>query len=254
MKSIIFYSGRFRLDELGAARVIASNLFLNKNKGDGGVIIGMRYLVDPARSRDELEQIDIIDSYLKKTIIYRAMIKVCDLVCANESLLFNIKQWIDVRLGIVADNLAARQAGNVFSNDSDIKYAIGLSSISLAFGKVAKAHGVKYVIHCQWCHPNTQNKLVIDGYKLMGLTSPHTSKLRYSRQVKEFELADVIWCPSDFVRRSLIENGVPPEKIFVSYLGVDWERFKRIEIKKKSLKFLEYCLLEDSVSKKVDTN
>jgi glycosyltransferase involved in cell wall biosynthesis len=47
------------------------------------------------------------------------------------------------------------------------------------------------------------------------------------RQLATLELADLIWCPSEFVQRSLVEEGVPIGKTFVSPLGVDTDRIKR---------------------------
>ncbi|TAE91642.1 MAG: glycosyltransferase family 1 protein [Verrucomicrobia bacterium] len=50
-----------------------------------------------------------------------------------------------------------------------------------------------------------------------------------SRINREIEMADVVLCPSFFVRDTMIQNGVPPEKCFVSHFGVNTEIFKKRE-------------------------
>lgn len=48
----------------------------------------------------------------------------------------------------------------------------------------------------------------------------------FARMNRELERADVILCPSTFVRDSLLLNGVPEEKCFVSHFGVDTSIFR----------------------------
>jgi glycosyltransferase involved in cell wall biosynthesis len=48
-----------------------------------------------------------------------------------------------------------------------------------------------------------------------------------SRIVREIASADVVLCPSTFVRDTMVQNGVPQEKCFISHFGVDTRIFKR---------------------------
>jgi hypothetical protein len=48
-----------------------------------------------------------------------------------------------------------------------------------------------------------------------------------SRIVREIESADLVLCPSNFVRDTMIQNGIPEEKCFVSHFGVDTKIFKK---------------------------
>lgn len=50
-----------------------------------------------------------------------------------------------------------------------------------------------------------------------------------SRINREIEMADVVLCPSFFVRDTMILNGIPAEKCFVSHFGVNTEIFKKRE-------------------------
>ena len=48
----------------------------------------------------------------------------------------------------------------------------------------------------------------------------------YARMSRELERADVILCPSLFVRDSMLANGVPAEKCFINPFGADVSLFK----------------------------
>lgn len=48
-----------------------------------------------------------------------------------------------------------------------------------------------------------------------------------SRINREIEMADLVLCPSFFVRDTMILNGVPRDKCFVSHFGVNTEIFKK---------------------------
>lgn len=44
---------------------------------------------------------------------------------------------------------------------------------------------------------------------------------------REIENADMVLCPSNFVRDSMVQNGVSPSKCYVSHFGVDTSIFKK---------------------------
>lgn len=60
----------------------------------------------------------------------------------------------------------------------------------------------------------------------------------YDRMIEEIERADLVLCPSFFVRDSMIENGVPADKCFTSHFGVNTEIFKPRTELPKSPKFI----------------
>lgn len=124
-----------------------------------------------------------------------------------------------------SDKLAANCVGNLLENDPDIQLVMGYSSISLEIGKTAKKFGRLYGIHCEWCHPFVQYEKLNSAYTALGRQSPVFTSGRIRKQLEEFKLADLIWCPSNYVMDSLIKNGVNRDKVFVSYLGVESKRF-----------------------------
>ena len=51
----------------------------------------------------------------------------------------------------------------------------------------------------------------------------------FARMARELERADVVLCPSEFVRESMVSNGVPPAKCFLNPYGVDTTLFNSNE-------------------------
>src|SRR6266540_3670900 len=47
----------------------------------------------------------------------------------------------------------------------------------------------------------------------------------FARMNRELETADVVLCPSNFVRDTMVQNGLPVEKCFVNPFGVDTSVF-----------------------------
>ena len=225
MTSIIFFPGKHNIDILGATRVIAYNLFPMTSQGAGGSIIGMGYMKEYDSGASKLTQIDIRPEYLRKALPYRVIGKANLSIRKGSQFNSVVSNWVQSRLDILADRLAAEKVKILFQNDCSQNITVGLSSMSLAFGQATKAAGNRFVLHSQWCHPLTQNKLITDAYRLLKLPAPSFSKSKINRQIKEYELADLIWCPSIFVQESLINNGVPKDKTFVSHLGVNISDF-----------------------------
>ncbi len=234
MRSLVFFSGKACLAEFGAVGVVARNLFPGPECNLEGSIIGMRRFVSREQASLALTQINLLPQYLRRSTPYRVISKACRMMCPVHPVSLNIQRRVDERLSIIADNLAAKQVRMFFRRNPEAKIALGFSSMSLAFGRATKAAGKCYALHCQWCHPHVQNALVADGYRTLGLAPPPASKTCIDRQLAEFELADIIWCPSKFVQQSLVDNGVPKEKTFVAYLGVDVESFRVPEDTRKA--------------------
>ena len=76
-------------------------------------------------------------------------------------------------------------------------------------------------------HPNSLVKIwqkecdeYCEGYKI-----PFPRKL-IEKILREIKRADLILCPSIFVKDSMVENGVESDKCFVSHFGVDTSIFK----------------------------
>jgi glycosyltransferase involved in cell wall biosynthesis len=91
----------------------------------------------------------------------------------------------------------------------------------------AETIGALKVLDCPNSHPNSLQKLWqrecdawCPGEKI---PIPHWM---FARMERELNQADVILCPSTFVRDSMIVNGLPEEKCFVNPFGVDTSIFR----------------------------
>jgi len=66
-----------------------------------------------------------------------------------------------------------------------------------------------------------------------------------TRMKREMERADVVLCPSLFVRDTMVQNGIPAEKCFVNPFGVDTRQFKprtQVPTKPKYISVGTICL------------
>lgn len=70
-------------------------------------------------------------------------------------------------------------------------------------------------------HVLNQDKILRDEYKICGFHYEGIYKREVKTRLAEYEEADFILCPSEFVRRSFIERGFAPEKIIKNPFGFE---------------------------------
>ena len=223
MKSLFFFPGTACMDELGAVGVVGRNLFPGPHFE--GTVVGMRRLVKQNVDR-QLRQIDLLPQLLRKSIPHRMLSKLLRTCLPKSRATQELHNWTAEQRSILADKLAAKVAAVTFRDSPEIRVALGFSSMSLSFGKVAHQAKREYALHAQWCHPDFQHELVSKAYSSLGLAAPPPPKSRSQRQLAEYAIADRIWCPSHFVQQSLVDRGIPQDKTFVEHIGVDIDRFK----------------------------
>ncbi|HEY3901257.1 MAG TPA: glycosyltransferase family 4 protein [Chthoniobacter sp.] len=92
---------------------------------------------------------------------------------------------------------------------------------------VAERIGALKVVDCPNSHPTTyfghwqrECDLWCPGEKVP------IPRWMFARMNRELERADMILCPSTFVRDSMLQNNIPAEKLFVNPFGVDTQIFK----------------------------
>ncbi len=111
------------------------------------------------------------------------------------------------------DHWVARQ---LKSNTS--KVFIGWSGMSLQSIRSAKKKGMKTIVTRGSSHILYQDEILREEYKRNGVDfSIHPSVIE--RELKEYEEADYISIPSDFVKRSFIEKGVSSSKLLLNPFG-----------------------------------
>lgn len=101
----------------------------------------------------------------------------------------------------------------------------GFNNHSLATIRRARAAGCVTIVERAAAHPSVQHQVLRDEFARFGLTSPTGDRRLHDRQVREYQEADWIMVPSDFVHRTMIAGGVPAGKLRRLPLGVSIERF-----------------------------
>lgn len=90
----------------------------------------------------------------------------------------------------------------------------------------AKRYRAKIIIERASAHPLTQQRLLSEEYEKYGLKRPIMNQRMVQKHIKEYEEADFVMVPSRFAYDSMIEEGVPEQKLLRVTFGVDIEQFK----------------------------
>lgn len=89
----------------------------------------------------------------------------------------------------------------------------------------AKRRGMTTIVERSAGHPLTQVRLLRAEYERFGLRYPGENPLLLRKQLQEYVEADYVMVPSDFVWRTMADNGVPEAKLRRVHLGFDPRRF-----------------------------
>ena len=112
---------------------------------------------------------------------------------------------------------------------------IGRNGVSLNTFTEVKKRGGKTILHSQWMHPYTQEKLLTKEFNKIGIIKKPIKEERIKRQVLETEIVDWIWCISKLVKDSYLSNGVNEGKLIDLSLGVDFDKYSAVSTKKSQL-------------------
>jgi glycosyltransferase involved in cell wall biosynthesis len=86
--------------------------------------------------------------------------------------------------------------------------------------------GMKTVVERDTAHPVYQQALLSEEYARYGLNYSSLNRLILRKHVQEYAEADAILVPSEFVWRTMVEQGVPESKLRLAPLGFDPARFR----------------------------
>jgi starch synthase len=101
-----------------------------------------------------------------------------------------------------------------------------LAGTGLEAGTRLQRSGGRWVCDRASTHIRTQQRLLEDEHARWGATAPYFSREGMERAEAEYERADAIVVPSEFVRRSFMEHGFPEAKIAKCPFGVDLAQFR----------------------------
>lgn len=123
--------------------------------------------------------------------------------------------------------------------EADILYF--LSGCGLSSMRKAKAWGLPVVVESGSTHTDFQHRIVWEEYRRNGLKAPLFPEKYRLRVREEFREGDFIQIPSEFVRLTYLEAGIPAEKLIKAPYGTDTSRFVTREQSDLSDKFRVIC-------------
>jgi len=93
------------------------------------------------------------------------------------------------------------------------------SGAGLGTARRLRGSGVKRIVEAVNSHVLVQERIMREEYERLGLRFPGFHGREVKRRVAEYGEADAVLCPSAFVRRSFIEEGIPAERILLVPYG-----------------------------------
>ena len=104
---------------------------------------------------------------------------------------------------------------------------VALSGCGLHSANKVKKHGGIYICDRGSSHIRYQNEILTEEYARWGLKFTGIDSRIIEKEEVEYQLADIITVPSEFVRKSFIDKGVSEEKIVKIPYGARLDRFKK---------------------------
>jgi glycosyltransferase involved in cell wall biosynthesis len=103
---------------------------------------------------------------------------------------------------------------------------VGLSSYSLHTLRRARVLGAKTVLDHGSCHIVVQDEILREEYGRLGLRSQEFAHPKIiNKELREYQEADFIAVPSQFVKETFVNRGVPAAKLLLTPYGVNLSNF-----------------------------
>ena len=119
-------------------------------------------------------------------------------------------------------------------NYKDIDILVGWSGFSKkCFIKAKKFKCIK-ILERGSSHIKFQKNILVEEYNSLGIKPDVPSKKMINKELEEYNLADFICVPSEYVKQSFIKYGIKENKIIKIPYGVDLKEFSLIKDKKKN--------------------
>lgn len=122
----------------------------------------------------------------------------------------------------ITDNLFDRLA-HPFTLEADIFHFFNHSGL-YSLRKMPEK-GFISIVQRDSAHPVTQHNLINEEYEKFQIRRPIANQSVLDKSVEEIQAADYVLVPSDFVRKTMLENGVSDNKILQIPLGFHSSRF-----------------------------
>jgi glycosyltransferase involved in cell wall biosynthesis len=123
----------------------------------------------------------------------------------------------------VHNNLFARAAAAKMQECEVLHF---VHSVGWLAARRAKRAGMKVICDMREEHPSFQQSILSDESRLLDLPFGSSSGAAFrSRVLEEIELADYIFCPSSYAKRTFVDQGVRSDRLVVCPYGVDLAAF-----------------------------
>jgi glycosyltransferase involved in cell wall biosynthesis len=128
-----------------------------------------------------------------------------------------------LRIFAIHDYLVARHIDK-HASSIDIVHSWPLGSVRTL--KAAARHGIPTLLERPNAHTRFAYEVVQKECARLGITMPPHHEHAYNPEVleieeEEYRLADKLLCPSDFVAKTFVDSGFPPEKLMRHQYGFD---------------------------------
>ncbi len=129
-----------------------------------------------------------------------------------------------------------RQAARHIMNQSDI--FAGLSGCSLYSLRRARQMGAKTVLERGSTHMLYQRKILEEEYARFGMRKTVVHPRVVERELREYQEADFISVPSQFVKGTFLQYGIPEEKLIQIPYGVNLTHFYPVPKEDKTFRII----------------
>ena len=126
------------------------------------------------------------------------------------------------RANYVHNDLFARRAAMMMGECEVLHF---VHSVGWKAARRAKRAGSKIVCDMREEHPRFQEEILSEEGRQLGVPFHVPGSTFRHRVLEEIELADYIFCPSSYARRTFIDQGVRSDRLVVCPYGVDLAAF-----------------------------
>jgi glycosyltransferase involved in cell wall biosynthesis len=148
--------------------------------------------------------------------------------------IFRIPFAVAGRLGFAAqlywlDEVLLKDLGRWLARSLDLQWTDvfhALDGVGPEAGRRVKEAGKLWICDRGCSHILSQREILLDEYRLWNVPPPQFAPDRIDRCVAEYEEAHAVTVPSQFARRTFLEQGIAPERVFVTPYGVNLSEFR----------------------------
>jgi glycosyltransferase involved in cell wall biosynthesis len=120
-----------------------------------------------------------------------------------------------------------------YINYKDVDILVGWSGFSkMCFVRAKKYNCIK-ILERGSSHIKFQKEILMQEYKSLGIKPDVPSNKMVNKEIEEYNLADYISVPSQYVKESFIKFGIKESKIITVPYGVDLKEFSLIKNRKR---------------------